>query len=119
MANMTATELEAKMPKFEIKSKLDLKDLLKKFGLTTMFHSRKADFSKMCKERVFIGEGEQLAAISVDHKGTEAHALTIMYVQRQSGPPIIRNPIKITLNRPFAFFIAYDNIILFMGKMRG
>jgi len=92
---------------------------LQTMGLTLPFHARDADFSRIHPdEELFISNVMHRAVIKVDEEGSEAAAVTVIEISRESVGP---QELTIRLDRPFLFFIREkgSNTILFMGKYAG
>lgn len=108
------------LPRFEID--FDYEDImadLQTMGLTLPFHARDADFSRIHPdEELFISNVMHRAVIKVDEEGSEAAAVTVIEISRESVGP---QELTIRLDRPFLFFIREkgSNTILFMGKYAG
>lgn len=104
------------MPKFQFRSKAQLKDALGELGMPIAFTAQ-ADFSGMTKqERLTIADVLHEAFIAVDEDGTEAAAATAV-VMRGTAAPL--NPVELKVDRPFLFLIR-DNATgatLFMGRV--
>lgn len=104
------------VPKFDVKSNLDLTEGLKSLGVTDCFNFSTADFSPLLKN-------EQLAAISgvnhgarvvIDEEGVTATAYTEMRYEGAAMPP--DDEIDFILDRPFIFVItSSDSLPLFIG----
>ena len=64
---------------------------------------------------LFISDAIHKATIEVDEEGTIAAAVTGfgMCINQCQPPP----PLKITVNRPFLFFIRSENHVIFAGRM--
>lgn len=110
--------LEAKkicIPKFEIRNKYDLKDILMKMNLTKVF-TLEADLSKISNDQLFIDTAIHEAYIKTDEEGTEAIAITVGRVIASSAP--LRYIVFIA-DHPFMFIIEEKKTgtILFMGKV--
>jgi serpin B len=103
------------MPRFDFETDLDLAGLLKGMGMTNPF-SDAADFSGMTGAKgLFISEALHRANVTVDEKGTEAAAVTLLTLA-ESGRP---EPVEMTVDRPFIFAIAERETgeILFLGRV--
>jgi serpin B len=103
------------MPKFKYESDFQLNDALTSMGMTDSF-GRNADFSGMTGTReIFIGIVIHKAFVSVDERGTEAAAATV--VAMVGAPP--GEPIPVTIDRPFIFLIRdiQSGAILFIGRV--
>lgn len=93
------------MPKLNIESRLSLSDILMESGMTawrgildfTMFDELKSGVIKM----------NQALTLSVDEKGTEASAITGIYIDSAPDPDssIEHEILELTLDHPFYFFI--------------
>ncbi len=104
------------VPKFDVKSNLDLTEGLKNLGVTDCFDFSTADFSPLLKN-------EQTAAISgidhgarviIDEEGVTATAYTAMRLAGAAMPP--DDEIDFVLDRPFIFVItSSDDLPLFIG----
>ena len=104
------------IPKFDVKSNLDLSEGLKSLGVTDCFDFSTADFSPLLKN-------EQTAAISgidhgarviIDEEGVTATAYTAMRLAGAAMPP--DDEIDFVLDRPFLFVItSSDALPLFIG----
>ena len=103
------------MPRFDFETDLNLPKSLNLMGMTVPFSGR-ADFSGITKEAdPFIGEALHRANITVDEKGTEAAAATMLVIPTRGAP----EPVETTLNRPFLFVVEEREMgsLLFMGRV--
>ena len=106
--------IDVSIPKFHVKSEIDLKYLLAEMGLADVF-SPKADFSLMSDSPLYINKMKQDIEIDVDEKGTHVEAITSTSFATLSG---VRNPTRAEFyaNRPFIYFIRdYFDSICFAG----
>lgn len=101
------------LPKFSLRSRYDMEDILKEMGMKDVFISGKANFGRMTNVTgVYLSKVSHEGVIDVDEKGTEAAASTGGFVVPLSKPrPII-------VDHPFFFFIRNRNngAILFIGQ---
>ncbi|MFT3926399.1 MAG: serpin family protein [Myxococcales bacterium] len=100
------------MPRFTMRSRLDLIPPLRKLGVTTLFEPG-ANLTRMSASTdMFIDVVVHEAWVAVDENGTEAAAATGAAGQEFSDP-------SITLNSPFLFLIrdAKSGAILFEGRV--
>lgn len=112
-------EVDLWLPKWEMRSRHDLKPLMTQIGLGSLFD--KADFTRLVPsgELARISQAVQEAWIQVDEKGTKAAAATGIVMARTSvminpeGPAIFR------ADRPFAYAIVHTatNTPLFVGTV--
>jgi len=113
-------ELETKqvvlsMPKFEFRSKLDLKQILPAMGMPLAF-SAAADFSGMTGNRdLFIAEVLHEAFVSVDEAGTEAAAASAVIMKLTAA----QETVNMSVDHPFIFLIRdiKTGTILFVGRV--
>ena len=105
------------LPRFDIDFDQDLSDCFKNLGMTAPF-APNADFSAMSDRYLFVSLIKQVANISVDEKGTEAAAVTVI-AMAESAPPGLNPPVPTPFHcdRPFLFAITEQTTgaILFMG----
>ncbi|WP_283139273.1 serpin family protein [Rhizohabitans arisaemae] len=119
LLSKAATELRTapvdfSMPKWDIKTELNLIGSLRKLGLTTPF-TPGADFSGIT-QGVWIGQATHLANITVDEWGTEAAAVTgLAFPTSATVPPNI----TVRADRPFAFAVMHlpTRAPLFIGHV--
>ena len=104
------------MPLFKFESEFSLGETLAGMGMPDAFGAR-ADFSGMTGSRELrISAIVHKAFVSVDEEGTEATAATSVVVF-ESGPA--KEPIPVTVNRPFIFLIRdrATGTVLFLGRV--
>jgi serine protease inhibitor len=110
--------IDVSIPKFHVKSEIDLKYLLSEMGLTD-FISNKADFSLMSDSSLYINKMKQNIEIEVDEKGTHVEAITSTSFATKSE---LSKPTRAEFyaNRPFLYFIRdCFGSICFAGVYRG
>ncbi|XP_057318331.1 uncharacterized protein LOC130663228 [Microplitis mediator] len=115
--NMLLMHLE--VPKFKIESTLQLQTVLEKLGMTDMFNDT-ADFKGITDNPPLkISKVVQKAFIEVNEKGSEAAAVTAVVAVPMSLPMHLIKPIRINVDRPFAYVIHHTatNTILFQGHI--
>jgi len=109
------------VPRFKIEYSTLLNGPLSAAGMSIAFNANSADFSKMCSSKgVYISRVIHKTFVDVNEEGTEAAAVTIVEMSRESvsiqDPP---DRFYMRIDRPF-FFVIRDNttgIILFMGSI--
>ena len=104
------------MPKFDFESRLALHEILPEMSMPAAFDADTADFSGIADPSdLYIGVALHQANITVDEKGTEAAAVTIIGVEATGAP----ESAEITLDRPFLFAIVEreTGAVLFMGRV--
>ena len=69
----------------------------------------------MTSQNIFISDAFHKAMIEVDEEGTIAAAATFIKgtLSSRKPPP----PLKITVDRPFLFFIRSGNHVIFAGRV--
>ena len=105
------------VPKFEVSSKLDLKESLKNLGVTDCFDPSRADFSPLIMggDDVHVGKIDHGALVSIDENGVEATAYTFLPMYGTSSP---ENTVNFTVDRPFLFVITgEDGTVMFIGTV--
>lgn len=120
--NLKHSKVNLELPKFEIEYKESLKEILKNMGVNLAF-SNKADFSKIRSQNdLMIDEIIHKTYLKVNEEGTEAAAVTMIEIVKNSmdfQPEKIYNMI---INRPFIFILRNENLpknydILFISKV--
>ncbi|XP_068108499.1 alpha-1-antiproteinase-like [Hyperolius riggenbachi] len=101
------------IPRFSISGSLELKDVLAKLGIVDLF-SDSADLTGVTgAPNLKVSKAIHKAKISIDEKGTEAAATTVVEAIPMSLPPTI------TFNHPFILSV-YDHAsktVLFFAKI--
>ncbi|MBQ3207209.1 MAG: serpin family protein [Bacteroidales bacterium] len=117
LASLQPTEVQLRMPKVKAESSLLLNDSLQKMGIRTAF-SAAADFSGIAEMGpLVLDQVRQKCYVEISEKGTEAAAVTSAQIRLTSARPSSYE--KMTVDRPFVFFIAdtqKDNI-MFAGRI--
>ncbi|KAI8420404.1 hypothetical protein MSG28_008902 [Choristoneura fumiferana] len=77
IANLKRQKVTVQLPKFKVEMTIDLKKLLTKLGVKSIFGENNSDIDMLLSnETLFVSEAIQKAYIEVDEKGTEATAST-------------------------------------------
>ncbi len=117
--NADTSTVEVYMPKFKMKYKTLLNDVLSDMGMGIAFGGN-ADFSNLFEEALNLEISRVIhqSFIEVNEEGSEAAAATIVEIRETSVGPG-EDPKVIRIDRPFAFFITekHSKTILFAGKM--
>jgi serpin B len=108
-------EVDVTLPKFTWTSEFMLKDVLAAMGMPTAFDPRKANFSGMADERLFLSHVVHQAFVDVNEAGTEAAASTAVVAERASLP----RPATFRADHPFVYFVRHNRTgaILFLGRV--
>ena len=106
------------VPRFDVKSSVDLKDILKALGVTDAFDENVADFTPLTDSGAVVSSVMQAARVKIDEDGVEAAAYTEIVADTTAAeepPPVV----EMNLNRPFLFVILNDaNVPLFVGTVQ-
>ena len=121
MAGLESQEVTVSVPKFEFKTRYDLKEPLMSMGMTDVFVPSASDLSGVANlaeigENLYVSKATQDAYVNVNEEGTEAAAVTTVTVTIESFQP---PPPSFIADHPFIFTI-YDEesgMILFMGRV--
>lgn len=107
------------IPKFEYDTEADLNQALMDMGLEKAFSAGEADLSGLGQvngQSLYLSSVLQKAKITLNEHGTKAAAMTEVMINATSAP-MVSEPKKITLDRPFFYMIidGTTHIPLFMG----
>jgi serine protease inhibitor len=109
-------KVQVYLPKFKLESAFQLKEALKKLGMSEAFEPEKADFSGFNgKKDLVLSAIVHKAFVEVNEEGTEAGAATGVVVNVRG---ILPPPIEFRADHPFIFLIK-ENLsgnILFLGR---
>lgn len=119
LGNAEKTAVNTAMPKFSYDYELEMNSVLQEMGMTTAFHSDKADFSNLGSSKtgnLYIGKVLHKTFISVDEAGTQAGAATSVEIKEECA---IMYPKEVILNRPFVYMIldGTTNLPIFIGTV--
>jgi len=111
-------KVDVQLPKFQVRSHVNLKQLLTKMGLETLF-SRTADFSRMSDSRLTIDSGVHEAYISVDENGTEGAAATAFTAKLTASFEPEEPSTTFKADHPFLYAVVHKQTgaIVFLGKV--
>ena len=115
--NKQWSQVNIKLPKFDVTSDTDLKDGLQALGVTDMFLPEKADFSNISDDEteMYVDKVQHSARVKTDEKGITAAAFTVLEV---SGSALPQNKVDFTVDRPFIFAVTgIDGSLLFCGTV--
>ena len=105
------------IPKFKFDGRHELNDILQKMGMKEAF-DMEADFSRMSSCRLFVDSIFQLSDISVDEQGTEAAAVTVIEMRKNTETDA-QDFKPFVVDRPFYFTIENrkEKAVLFVGRV--
>jgi serpin B len=113
--NLSTKQVQLQLPRFAVRSNTDLKQVLQKMGVNTVF-SDNADLSRMTDERLKISQAVHEAYIKVDEDGTEAAAATSIH-----GATAVFQPQQeqFIADHPFLYTIVHNptGAIVFIGRV--
>ncbi|XP_069358748.1 serine protease inhibitor 77Ba-like [Maniola hyperantus] len=106
-------EVEVKLPRFAINSRVTLNSPLFNMGLSNVFDRSLANFNKFAEDKMYIGDITQRVTVDITESGTTVHSTTPAYALQTTRTPAKRIPVK----EPFIFLImeTYSATILFGG----
>lgn len=107
---------QIRIPKFKIKTSVDLVDEMKKLDVESIF---KTGHLENIFEKGYVSQIVQDAYINVDKKGTEAAAVTSIVVDKFTSGDIDVTNVVFNADRPFLYAIREKGtgLILFMGRV--
>ena len=109
-------EVRWSVPKFDVRSNLDLMDTFSALGIADLLDRGRADLSALTNLDAFVSEAKQLTRVKVDEEGMEAAAVTTMMVAPTSAVPDPDPEICVMdLDRPFLFVVRFQDVPLFVG----
>lgn len=94
-------KLSLSIPKFDIASEVDMREILEALDVTSVFHSEAADFSPISDDPTFLSTILQSTQVSIDEFG-EGDAAT---ATEPTASPSPLTEGSFTLDRPFLFAI--------------
>ncbi len=104
--NRKMVRLNLSVPKFDINCGLDLREGLKKLGVTDVFDGSVSDFSPTSSYRgLFVSKVSHDVRVKIDEEGCSAAAYTVMAVDG-AGIPESEEEVNFVLDRPFLFVIT-------------
>lgn len=104
--NQKSLKIHYSVPKFDISSKIELTEGLKRLGVTDVFDIGSADFSPLTDGPGVIGKANHAARVVIDEDGCTAAAYTEMIESGAAMPP--EDEMDFILDRPFIFVVTSD-----------
>lgn len=114
VSNKPVEAIDLYLPKFKVRTPLELKEILEQMGLEIIFNQAKADFSGI-NSKLFVSKVIHEAFLQVNEEGAEGGAATaVLSVERGGG-----GAIELKFNRPFLFYLCEGQTgsILFQGRI--
>jgi len=112
-------QVQVEIPKFSFESKYEVKELLQKLGLKSVFQQLRANFTRMLAKssgREVVDKVVHKAKIMIDENGAEAAAASLVSINSRN---FVRQAPTFKANHPFLFIIRHSrsNMPLFMGQV--
>ncbi|XP_032687857.1 leukocyte elastase inhibitor-like isoform X2 [Odontomachus brunneus] len=109
-------DVELYLPKFKFELTLKLEEPLRKVGLKTMFE-KSADFGRLSKIPLKVGNVLQKVFIEVNEEGSEAAAATVVQIRMKRMVLVTE---EFVVDHPFMFAIQHQpsKMPLFLGSVR-
>ena len=118
--NTKTEEVDLFLPRIKLENSYFLNNLLKQLGLNEAFEET-ADFSALCKEKLYFDSVVQKTYFEMDEKGTTAAAVTTVMLSKGMGNQKIPKVMK--CNRPYLVFLTKycpkinKTLLLFCAKI--
>lgn len=119
-SNSDLQNVRVSFPSFSTANHIDLKRVLGSLGIEKAFSG--GNYSRLSQDNVNFNFVFQKAKISVDKKGTEAAAITVVGGDTAADPTIVvPEPIVFSADRPFVYQITErtTGAVLFLGAYMG
>jgi serpin B len=113
-------EGEIYLPRFKLTYETSLKETLKKLGMERAFDQNLAEFDALAEHKIkgrpFIGDILHKTFIEVTEEGTEAAAVTGVFLEIKAVP---KKPFVLRLDRPFIYIIRNlkTQAVTFLGVL--
>lgn len=124
LSNPKHLTVNTAIPKFKTEYSFEMSDALKAMGMTDAFDGNLANFGNLVTSSagnsLYINRVLHKAFISVDEKGTEAGAATVVEVNELASDINQGEDIKtVILDRPFVYMLidCENNVPFFIGTM--
>nr|XP_034830834.1 serpin B10-like [Maniola hyperantus] len=106
-------EVDVKLPRFAITSKIILNTPLFNMGLSDVFDPNFADFNNFAEDKIYVGEITQRVTVDITELGTTVRTTIPAVYELETPMPAKQTPVK----EPFFFFITEQSsaTVLFGG----
>ena len=110
--------VDVKLPRFESNTDLTLDEIMATLGMPNAFNPNLAEFPEFCNVPTYIDMMKQVARIKVNEEGTEAAAVTVIFVKLVNAAP---RRVSFHATRPFLYIISEQSTgaIFFIGQFMG
>ncbi len=119
LTGLRPRQVEVSLPRFEMKTRTELSDVLKGAGMPAAF-APGADFTGIApREPLFISLVLHQAWVKVEEKGTEAAAATAVVITKAMAPGKREEVVAFKADHPFLFLIRArpTGLIVFWGRL--
>jgi serine protease inhibitor len=106
------------LPKFRVRAKADLNQVLTGLGVRTMFGNA-ADFSGISDSRLAVDSVIHEAVLTVDEQGLEGAAATALVMRAAAMVRSTTEPVEVHVDRPFLFLVRHrpSGAIYFLSRV--
>ena len=110
--------VDVKLPRFESNTDLTFDKIMATLGMPNAFNPNLAEFPEFCNVPTYIDMMKQVARIKVNEEGTEAAAVTVIFVKLANAAP---RRVSFHATRPFLYIISEQSTgaIFFIGQFMG
>lgn len=100
-------KINLSLPRFDVKSDLDLIPILRQNGINKVFNPGEANFSPLGEfdNPLYVSEFKHAARVKIDEKSVTAAAYTVIEIKEESKMLDEIEEIDFIVNRPFIFII--------------
>ncbi len=112
--NNKTVKIHFSVPKFDVKSDIDMAEGLKKLGIVDAWDGAKADFSSLTNVKAFVSEARHSARVQIDEEGVKAVAFSEIMMAGAMLPQ--EEEIDFVLDRPFLFVIRMTDNCFYGGE---
>jgi serine protease inhibitor len=118
LSRLQRKQVRVQLPKFGVRSNVDLKSVLSRMGLETVF-SDQADLSRISEEKLKVTHAAHEAYIQVEENGTEGSAATEVVADKKSAITTTEESTEFNADHPFLYTIVHPRTgaVLFIGKV--
>lgn len=112
---MSQQKVQIQMPKFALRTSLDLKSALTRMGVRSVF-GKQADLSRMTEQQVSVTNAVHEAYIQIDENGTEAAAAEGLGAETIGT---MAEPVQFTADHPFIYAVVHNRTgaVVYIGKV--
>lgn len=111
--------VEIALPRFTIETSTDLRRVLPKLGIRSIFDSNRSSFPRVCRgEGLYVSAADHHVFLGVTEHGTEAAAATVYKLSWGMSGVEPKN-VRFHADHPFLFILHDDasGAVLFMGRV--